>query len=139
LLPHTRLFARYFDANPPGYATTNNSGFIVAHDTVRGVDIAVYRTALRASDSNTTYSSKIPALCVEVLSPNDRPGMTHKRVQQYLAAGVPLVWVVQPDELGVFVHRPGHPVDFLEGDAELTAAAELPGFACRVSDFFAKD
>ena len=128
-------FFVYFQQHPPGYARTNDSGFVVSTDTVRGVDVAVFATGMKGVVLSG-YGKRVPVLCAEVVSPSDRMTQVHKRVKQYHTAGVSLVWVVQPEDRAVLVHRKGKPVELFEGDAELTTDPEFPGFACRVSDLF---
>lgn len=38
-----------------------------------------------------------PFLCIEILSPEDRASRTNIRIQDYLAFGVPYVWVIDPE------------------------------------------
>lgn len=132
-----RLVDEYFDLNGPGFVAGNDSGLIVAIDSVRGVDVAAF-LGDPDEDDDVGYGVRMPVLCVEVVSPSDRPSQLQKCVTQYHAAGVPLVWVVQPKDQAVMVHRKGQTVEYLEGDAELTGGPELPGFACRVSAFFTR-
>src|SRR5262249_3516105 len=47
-----------------------------------------------------------PDLAVEVVSPNDTYSEVEEKVQEYLRAGVRLVWVVDPPTKSVRVHRP---------------------------------
>ena len=131
------LFYDYLRRHGPGFATTNDAGLIVAPDTVRGVDVAVFVGEV-TEDDEVGYGVRMPVLCVEVVSPSDRPAQLQKRVTQYHAAGVPLVWLVQPEDRAVMVHRKGQPVEYLEGDAELTGEPDLPGCSCRVSAFFTR-
>jgi Uma2 family endonuclease len=46
-----------------------------------------------------------PDLAVEVLSPSNRPAEIHAKVADYLAAGCPLIWLVDPETRSVTVHR----------------------------------
>lgn len=78
-----------------------------------------------------------PDLAVEVVSPSDRPGEVQEKIEQYLAAGVPLVWRVDPHRRTVTVHTPGQPpVTLGEGDT-LDGGQVVPGFTLPVADIFA--
>ena len=59
------------------------------------------------------------------------------KVAEYLAAGVRLIWVVNPKTKSVHVYRPGNEVLRLSGDDELTGAEVLPEFVLKVSELFA--
>jgi Uma2 family endonuclease len=43
-----------------------------------------------------------PLICIEVLSPEDRWSRVEKRIEEFLALGVPHVWVFDPEERQVF-------------------------------------
>src|SRR5258708_4582274 len=45
-----------------------------------------------------------PDFAIEVLSPNDTAYETDEKVQEFLAAGVALVWVVNPEQHTVEIH-----------------------------------
>ena len=78
----------------------------------------------------------LPALAVEVLSPNDRIGKVTRRVQEMLRAGVILVWLVDPESCEVIVHRGGQAPYIVDQAGELTGDDVLPEFRCAVKDFF---
>jgi Uma2 family endonuclease len=117
-----------------GDVTANHAGFIreTDPDTVRGPDIAYYE-----SESNEEgYSQIPPLLTVEVLSPDDKASVLARKVADFLNNGVALVWVVDPATRTVVVYRQGsNPVVLFETD-EITGEDVLPGFRCRVADFF---
>lgn len=77
-----------------------------------------------------------PDLAVEVVSPNDLYYDVQNKVEEYLAAGVRLVWVLNPDKKIVQVYRPDRSVSHLQISAELSGESVLPGFACGVVDLF---
>ena len=77
-----------------------------------------------------------PDLAVEVISPNDIFYEVDAKVEEYLRAGVQLVWVVNPEARTIAVHRPDGTVTKLREDDELTGETVLPGFRCGVRDVF---
>jgi Uma2 family endonuclease len=44
-----------------------------------------------------------PALCVEIVSPDDRFSKLLQRVDEYLAFGVPVVWIIDPYEYTAWI------------------------------------
>jgi Uma2 family endonuclease len=77
-----------------------------------------------------------PDLAVEVLSPNDLVYETDQKVEEYLAAGVPLVWVVHPQSHVVLTYRADGSIQGLRQNDGLSGEGVLPGFRCRVGDIF---
>jgi Uma2 family endonuclease len=77
-----------------------------------------------------------PDLAVEVVSPNDSYYDVEQKVQEYLSAGVKLVWIVNPDRRNVRIHRLDGTTTDLDENDEITGEDVLPGFTCRVSEFF---
>ena len=45
-----------------------------------------------------------PEVAVEVLSPEDRVSALQQRIDDYLAFGIPAVWVVDPETRRGFIH-----------------------------------
>ena len=82
------------------------------------------------------YSSIAPDLAVEVVSPNDLAYEVDRKTQQYLDAGVRLVWLVNPEERIIHVHRADDSVVKLREADQLLGENVVPGFACRVADLF---
>ena len=123
-----------------GYMCTNDTGIIVERkpDTVRGADLIVFLESPAGGRPKPGYVDGIPALIVEVLSPEDRPGRTNRRIDQYIRRGIPMVWLIDPEEQLVTVYRPDEFPEVLdEPDDELTGNGVLPDFSCRVRDLFA--
>jgi Uma2 family endonuclease len=121
-----------------GRVTSNDSGLVVANrpDTVRGVDVMFFDEALPLARIPRQYDVGLPALVVEVWSPSDRRNQMNRRVAQYLARGVPLIWLVDPEDETVAVYRRGDEMVLAAGADELTGAPALPDFRCRAADLF---
>lgn len=104
-------------------------------DTVRGPDVAFYSIA-RQPTVPDDYFEIAPDLAVEVLSPDDRRSRVRAKIREYIAAGVRLVWLVDPETRTVLEYRGSlRGTEYDEADT-LTGADVLPEFSCRVADFF---
>ena len=121
-----------------GRVVSNDTGLLVRRrpDTIQGADVMLFDAARAIGDLNTGYPTEIPVLVVEVYSPSDRPGRLTRRISRYHAHGIPLVWVVYPEDLQVDVHRPNQAVQSFDLGDTLTDFPELPGFACPVAALF---
>jgi Uma2 family endonuclease len=134
------LILGHVKAHKLGKVYAAETGFIVERDpdTVRGADVAFVAAARLATITNRKKHIPFgPDLAVEVRSPNDRDDEVEEKVQLWLSAGSQIVWVVDPEARVVVVYRRGAEPVTLREDDEIDAGEVLPGFRCRVSDFFA--
>ncbi len=106
-------------------------------DRVVGPDLVFVATkSLPAKLSPEGYLETIPELVLEVRSKNDTGPEVEAKVREYLAAGVELVWVADPDARTVTAHRPTQPPQVFAAADTLTADPVIPGFAVPVADLF---
>jgi Uma2 family endonuclease len=78
----------------------------------------------------------LPDLCIEVVSPNDNADEVETKVEEYLAAGVPTVWVVYPRHERVYVYdSPAQIRRFRKSDT-LDGGTVLPGFQLPLAELF---
>lgn len=108
---------------------------------VRKPDVSFVRTGRLPGERPPEGHIRIPPdLAVEVLSPGDLAYEIDEKVEQYLAVGVKLIWVVNPKTRSVRIHRlggsPRGPIG-VAGEADMISGEEvLSGFECRVAEFF---
>ncbi|MCE9564720.1 MAG: Uma2 family endonuclease [Planctomycetes bacterium] len=103
-----------------------------------GVDVAYAPAAVVATqdDDKTTMLAGLPALIVEILSPNVTLEQLDEKVDTYLEAGVPTVWVIHPTRRTVTVHRPKHEPELFNVTHTLPAISQMPGFTPAVLELF---
>jgi Uma2 family endonuclease len=70
------------------------------------------------------------------MSPSDKHEDVTEKVEEFLDAGVALVWILDPDFDTVTVHRPNNQPQLFNREDELTAEPHLPGFRVRVVELF---
>lgn len=115
--------------------------FANAPKTVRRADVGFVRfDRLPGGKAPKSHCRVAPNLAVEVVSPNDTSEEVDAKVIEWLNAGVPLVWVVSPGVRKVRVHRPRNaalgPFSMLSEEDEISGEDVLPGFSCKVGEFF---
>ena len=103
---------------------------------VRKADVSFVRRGRFPGDEIPDgFIDLVPDLVVEVVSPRDRYAAVEEKIDDYLRAGVPLVWVVNPSTRTVYVYEGGQIARLTAAD-ELTGGPVLPGFRVRVADLF---
>jgi Uma2 family endonuclease len=133
----TGLLRNYAVARKWGYVCSNDTGTIVSRDpdTVRGPDVLFFTDAESADQVEEKYGDKPPLLAVEVLSPNDTHGKIIPRLNEQFALGTKVVWILDPDARNVIAHYPTTKERVIYEHQDLTEDI-LPGFTCRVAEFF---
>ena len=77
-----------------------------------------------------------PDFVVEVMSVHDRWSRVEKKVQEFLVAGVPLVWVADPETMAVHIYKPdGSSTRHGIGET-ISADPAVPGFHVAVAELF---
>ena len=116
-----------------------DTGFVLTQnpDTVRAPDLAFVSAArIAAVGMPQKFWPGAPDLAVEIVSPSDTLQDVEEKVDEWLAAGTTLVWVINPRRKRVTVYRAPRSVTILEVDDELDGQDVVPGFKCRVADLF---
>jgi Uma2 family endonuclease len=112
------------------------TGYQLSPETVRIPDVSfVPAERMRTVDLDRRIAGA-PALAVEVVSPTDLAQELARKVDQYLDAGVRVVWVVYPYTREVHVFREGGAASVLGPDDILKAPELLPGLAVPIGQLF---
>lgn len=121
---------QHVDANALGRVFAAETGFTIARkpDTVRAPDVAFVRSDRLPSPPPRGFAELAPDLAVEVLSPDDRPGDVLEKVGDWLNAGTPLVWVVDPGRRIARVYRADGSETHVDEDGFLQGEDVVPGF-----------
>lgn len=136
-----QLLGNWLDRQPPktGEVHSGEVGCIIQHDpmTTVGIDVAYFDYDVANDDSRgTSFIDGPPILAVEILSPSDTIEGVTEKVEEYLAAGVAIVWVVNPRFRTIEVFRPDTDPELFNIQQTLTADPVLPGFNAPVRAIF---
>src|SRR5207302_7413214 len=128
-----RLLDAWSSPTDSGIALVESTFQCYAHapEMVRRPDVAYITNARLAGYTwGQGHFRVVPDLTVEIVSPHDEVYELDRIISDYFRAGVRRIWVINPEQQTVRVHRaPGDLSEFV-GAAELVDEELLPGFRC---------
>jgi Uma2 family endonuclease len=106
-------------------------------NTVVGVDAAYISPELAGrTDPNARLVDGIPTLVVEILSPSDVVEDVLDKAEEYLACGVPVVWLAIPRLPAVLALRPDARPRLFNVGERIDAEPHMPGLRVLIDDVF---
>ncbi|MGB6017866.1 MAG: Uma2 family endonuclease [Nodosilinea sp.] len=81
------------------------------------------------------FSPIAPDFAMEVRSSTDNLATLREKMQEYIASGVRLGWLINPTAQQVKIYRPGQEAAVRSLPTQLSGASVLPGFVLEVSLF----
>ncbi|HEY3321975.1 MAG TPA: Uma2 family endonuclease [Planctomycetota bacterium] len=114
------------------------TGFFISRnpDTTRVPDVMFYSKSRLPGQRIKGFLPSVPDLAVEIVSPSDTFSDVTKKAESYTAAGIELVWVIDPQTQRAYVFRPQQPVSVLSQADSLSGENVLPGFAMPLNELF---
>ena len=125
----------------PGTVTGPDGGYTIfpwAPDDVRMPDVAYISRARLPKIPRRGWVAVVPEFPAEVVSPNDRVTDAEDKAQDYIRAGVDLVWVIVPSTESVHVWRADGSRSVLRSGETLSGEGVLAGFELAVADLFSE-
>jgi Uma2 family endonuclease len=136
-----RLVGNFVDENQLGLMNGSQGSYRIFPGDPNKVRIPdgsfTRKDRLRSPDGEEGHSRIAPDLVIEVISPNDTGEAIEEKINDYFAAGVPLIWVAYPESRVVQVHRKGGSGTRLTTADTLSGEDILPGFALPIAQLFA--
>lgn len=126
-----------------GEVYTAEPGFVLQTEpdiVIRVPDVAfVHKERIPPPEAQEGFWHLAPDLAVEIISPSGSAVGIQAKVQDYLDAGVRLIWLVYPKNQTVIEYQPPASVRYIRlirGDEVLTGGEVLPGFAYPLARLF---
>lgn len=136
-----RILDTYCIENQPGWILGPSCGyrcFPWQPGKVRRPDVSfIARDRLPSEEQwSEGYVTIPPDLAIEVTSPNDEVYELEAKVEEYLRAGVRLIWIIHPEVQAIQVIRADGSGLRIRSGGELSGEDVLPGFRCPVASLF---
>ena len=118
-------------ADRRGVAVDSSGGFRLPNGAIRAADAAWVRKdriATLSRQAKRKFAPLSPDFVIEVLSPSDKLSETRVKMREWIDQGVPLAWLIIPDERLVEIYRAGQSVETLSDAHEVRGEGLLDGF-----------
>ncbi len=77
-----------------------------------------------------------PEFVVEVMSPSDRLRRMKRKMEEWIANGVQLAWLIDGEAKAAFIYRPGNAVEECRGINNLAGEGPVKGFRLDLTDIW---
>lgn len=120
-------------ADGTGVGFESNAGFTLPNGAMRSPDAAWIlkeRWEALPGAERRSFAHICPDFVVELRSESDRLTTAQAKMEEYMANGARLGWLIDPVDPRhrVYIYRPDTPVEILEGPDAVSGDPELPGF-----------
>jgi Uma2 family endonuclease len=136
-----RLLGAFVHAQHLGAVYNSDAGYILFADRpnrVRFPDASFVRAGRWPRGGPPDgHAQLVPDFAFESVSPNDLAEELMQKVEEYIRAGVGLIWVAYPNAQVVLAFRPDGSVQRFAATDPLRADDLFPGFACQTEELFA--
>jgi Uma2 family endonuclease len=133
-----RMLGEFVEVNDLGEIFVGEVGIYVQRnpDTVRAADVPFISHERLAKATPDDFLDVAPELVIEIMSPSDRWSEVRRKLREYLAVGVTVVLVVEPDERIISAFRSLTDVQEFTAEDVLIVEDVLPGFQLPLADLF---
>ena len=136
----SRALGQYVEDHDLGEVYTAEPGFELAAEPekiVRAPDVAfVRKERIPPADQQAGFWPLAPDLAVEIISPSETAASVQAKVQDYLAAGTQLIWLVYPDSTIVVEYQPPAQIRQYSFADTLDGGTVIPGFQYALARLF---
>lgn len=119
-----------------GIGFGSSGGFTLPNGAVRSPDTAwikLSRWEAIPPEQRQKFAPICPDFVTELRSATDSLKVLQDKMQEYIANGTSLGWLIDPLERKVYVYRPAAPLEELDNPATVSADPVLPGFVLNLS------
>ncbi len=120
------------DEHGVGEVFDSDTGFTLPNGAVRSPDaswVSNLRWNALTEAEQDGYAPLCPEFVIEIVSPSDRiADVKKKMVEEWIANGAQLAWLIEPKTRRVTVYRPGQEPELLENPSSVQGTGCVAGF-----------
>jgi Uma2 family endonuclease len=120
-----------------GRAYDPSAGFRLPNGARRSPDaswIRKDRVAALPQEQQKRFYHLCPDFVIELRSPTDRIRRLMAKMEEYIANGAELGWLIDPEERTVWIYRPGRPAECIANPERISGEGPVAGFTLELLD-----
>lgn len=132
----TTIFGNWVEADGTGVGFDSSTMFTLPNGAKRSPDaawISKSRWDALTAEEKDEFSPICPDFVIELRTPTDRLKRLQAKMEEYIANGAQLGWLIDPLEKKVYIYRPGVGVEVLDQPEFVSGEPLLAGFILPVA------
>lgn len=128
--------ANWSDRDGTGEVFDSSTGFTLPNGAIRSPDaswIQLERWNALSDEQKASFAPICPDFAIELRSLSDRLGNLQDKMQEYIANGTSLGWLVDRQNRKVYIYRPDREPEILDNPETVSGDPELPGFTLQMA------
>jgi Uma2 family endonuclease len=126
-----RLLDEWAEADGRGVATGSDGGYTLPDGSMRAPDAAwvrLDRVNAMTAEEQEKFAPLCPDFILELRSPSDRLPDLQSKMQQWIANGAEIAWLIDPIEKAVTIYHPGEDPEHLTHPTSVQGTGPIAGF-----------
>ena len=123
----------------PGLVADSSAGFTLPNGAERSPDaswIPMEQWNAIPISQRRPFAHTVPPFVVELMSPTDRLKRAQEKMEEYIANGVLLGWLIDRTNRKVYVYHPNQDAEVLDNPTVVAGDPELPGLTVNMTRIF---
>lgn len=128
--------ANWADQDGTGETFDSSTGFTLPNGATRSPDaswIKLERWNALTEEQKASFAPICPDFVIELRSKSDTLSGLQDKMQEYIANGTSLGWLIDRKNRKVYIYRPHQALEILDNPETVSGEPELPGFVLRMA------
>jgi Uma2 family endonuclease len=125
------LLRQWAEADGRGVATGPDGGYTLPDGSVRAPDaawVSLKKVKSLSEEEKARFAPLCPDFVIELRSPSDKLPDLHAKMERWIANGVEVGWLIDPQEKSVTIYRPGDAPEHHDHPTSVRGTGPIAGF-----------
>jgi Uma2 family endonuclease len=137
----TTVLRQWAESDGRGVATGPDGGYTLPDGSVRAPDaawVSLEKVNALSEEQKARFAPLSPDFVIELRSPSDKLSDLQAKMEQWIANGVQVGWLIDPTEKSVTIYGPGADPEHLANPVAIQGAGPIAGFELTLTRIWEK-